>query len=217
MTRHQQRRARKGGAQDTSGKIMAPWTFDVKFPRDTQLTFGSLTFVVGENGNLTAPEHLTSIHGQDMCHSTTSSTSDSACRGLDSCAGLYIRTAKLIRGIQVMTSILRPSIGAVSSSSSVVSPDQDSSDNHPEIRISTYRDPTGEGCLIFMVAPTGDPSHNNSSRYLTIGRSEASDARTRNNGMIQNLNLDFNVVQLQTIMDSIQRMAPKGPPPPSLH
>jgi hypothetical protein len=148
-----------------------------------------------------------------MCHPTTSSISGGACRGLDSCAGLYIRTAKLIRGIQVMMSILRPSIGAVSSSSSAASPDQDSSNNHPEIRISTYGDPAGEGCLIFMVAPTGDLSHNNSSRYLTIRRSKASDARTPNNGMIRNLNLDFNVVQLQTIMDSIQRMTPKGSPP----
>jgi hypothetical protein len=30
--------------------------------------------------------------------------------------------------------------------------------------------------------------------------------------MIQNLNPDFNVIWLQTIMESIQRMAPKGSP-----
>jgi hypothetical protein len=33
-----------------------------------------------------------------------------------------------------------------------------------------------------------------------------------NDGMIQNLNLDFNVVQVQTIMESIQRMTLEGSP-----
>jgi hypothetical protein len=28
---------------------MAPWSFDVKFPLGTQFTFGSLTFVAGED------------------------------------------------------------------------------------------------------------------------------------------------------------------------
>jgi hypothetical protein len=31
---------------------MAPWTFDVKFPLDTQFTFDSLMFVIGEDGEL---------------------------------------------------------------------------------------------------------------------------------------------------------------------
>jgi hypothetical protein len=31
---------------------MAPWSFDVKFPRGTQFTFESLTFVAGEDGDL---------------------------------------------------------------------------------------------------------------------------------------------------------------------
>jgi hypothetical protein len=197
---------------------MAPWMFDIKFPHDTQLTFGSLTFATREDGNLRmlppgpAPECLALVHGQDLCCPATSSTSGGDCIGLDSCAGLYIRTAKLIQGILVMMSILRPSVGASSLSSLVASPDQDSSDDYPEIGISTYGDFTGEGRLIFMVAPTGDPSHNSSGRYPTIRRLEASDARTPNNGMIQNLNPDFNVVWLQTIMESIQRMTPEGSP-----
>jgi hypothetical protein len=41
-----------GSAQDPSGKTMAPWTFNVKFPRGTQFTFGSLTFAAGENEDL---------------------------------------------------------------------------------------------------------------------------------------------------------------------
>jgi hypothetical protein len=36
------------------------------------------------------------------------------------------------------------------------------------------------------------------------------DPWTPNDGMIRNLNSDFNVIWLQTIMDSIQRMAPEG-------
>jgi hypothetical protein len=92
------------------------------------------------------------------------------------------------------------------------SPDQDSSDDYLEIRISACGDSVGEGRLIFMVAPNVDPSYNSSSRYPTIMRSEASDARTPNEGMIQNLNSDFNDIRLQTIMESIQRMAPEGSP-----
>jgi hypothetical protein len=64
-----------------------------------------------------------------------------------------------------------------------------------------------------MVALAGAPSQNNSSRYPTIRRLEASDAQTLNDEMIRNLNPDFNTVRLQTIMESIQCMAPKAPPP----
>jgi hypothetical protein len=63
-----------------------------------------------------------------------------------------------------------------------------------------------------MVAPAENLSNNNSSRYPTIRRSEASDARMPDHGMIQNLNPDFNVVWLQTIMELIQCMAPEGSP-----
>jgi hypothetical protein len=110
---------------------MAPWTFDVMFPHGTQLTFGSLTFVAGEDRKLKmlplgpAPEHLALVHGQDLCRLANSSTSGGACIGLDSCAWLYIRTAKLIQGLLVVTSILRPFAGASSSSSSAASLDQD--------------------------------------------------------------------------------------------
>jgi hypothetical protein len=41
-----------GSAQDPSRKIMAPWTFNVKHPYDTQFTFGSLMFAAEEDGNL---------------------------------------------------------------------------------------------------------------------------------------------------------------------
>jgi hypothetical protein len=98
----------------------------------------------------------------------------------------------------------------LSSSSSAASPDQDSADDYPEVGGSTCWNSTEKGRLIIMVAPPKTPSHNSSSRYLTIGRSEASDARSPNYGMIRNLNLDFNAMRLQTIMESIQRMTPEG-------
>jgi hypothetical protein len=81
--------------------------------------FGSLTFAVGEDEDLKmlppgpAPEHPTYA---------PSSTLGSACSGLDPFVGLYIRTTKLIRGIPIVTSTLRPFTGASSSSSSASSP-----------------------------------------------------------------------------------------------
>jgi hypothetical protein len=39
-----------------------------------------------------------------------------------------------------------------------------------------------------------------------------SDAHIHNGGLFQNLNPYFNVVRLQTILESIQRMVPKGTP-----
>jgi hypothetical protein len=41
-----------GSAQDLSTKTMVSRMFDVKFPYGIQLTFGSLIFAVGENGEL---------------------------------------------------------------------------------------------------------------------------------------------------------------------
>jgi hypothetical protein len=82
---------------------MAPWSFDMKFPHGTQFTFRSLTFAAGEDGDIKmlppgpAPEHPTPAH---------SSASGGACSGLDPFAGLYIRTAKLIHGIPIITSTL---------------------------------------------------------------------------------------------------------------
>jgi hypothetical protein len=197
---------------------MAPWMFDVKFPLVTQFTFGSFMFAVGEDGELRmlppgpALERLMSTDGQAPWSLTTLSTSDGTCLGLDPFVGLYICTAKIIRGIPVVMSSLQSLARASSSSSSAASPNQDSSDDYPEIGISACGHSTSEGCLIFMMAPNEDLSHNSSTRYPTIGRSEASDARTPNDGMFQNLNSDFNAIRLYTIMESIQRMAPEGSP-----
>jgi hypothetical protein len=188
---------------------MAPWSFDVKIPRDTQFTFESLTFFAGEDGDLkmlppgTALEHPAP---------TPSSISGNTCSGLDPFVGLYIRTTKIVWGIPILTSTLRPFIGVSSSSSSTLSPDRDSSSDYPEIGASTCRNSAEYGRLILMVAPDGDWAHNSSSGYPTIGRSEAIDAQTPSAGLVQNLNLEFNAVRVQAIMETIQRMAPDGSP-----
>jgi hypothetical protein len=63
-----------------------------------------------------------------------------------------------------------------------------------------------------MVAPNGDRSRNSSSGYPTIGKSETYDARTPSIGLVRNMNLDFNAVRVQAIMETIQRMTPNGSP-----
>jgi hypothetical protein len=150
-----------------------------------------------------APEHPTPA---------PSSSSDSTCLGLDLFAGLYIHTVNLIRGIPIVMSTLRTFTRAPSSSSSASSPSRDLSDEYPEIRASAYVKSAEDSRLILMVAPNGDRSHNSSSGYPTIERSETSDAQTPSAGLTRNLNPDFNVVWVQAIMETIQRMTPDGSP-----
>jgi hypothetical protein len=158
---------------------MAPRTFDVKFPRGTEFTFGSLTFAVGEDGDLRMLPP-----GEATEHTAPSSTSSETQADLDLFDGPYIRTVKLVRGIPVITTILRPCAGASSSSSLALSSDQGSSEDYPEIRVSTYGSSADTSHLICMVAPNEDQPRHSSSGYPTIGRSEASDARTPSTGLI---------------------------------
>jgi hypothetical protein len=166
----------------------------VKFPLDTQFTFGSLMFTAGEDEDLKmlppgpAPEHPTPA---------PSSTSGGAYSGSDPFAGLYIHTAKLVQGIPIVMSTIRPFVGASSSSSSASSPNRDSSNDYPKIGVSVCGNSAVYDCLILMVAPDGDRAHNNSSGYPTIERSEAVDAQTPSVGLVQNLNPDFNVVRVR--------------------
>jgi hypothetical protein len=147
-------------------------------------------FSAGEDGNLKlltqgpAPKRLTPVYGQAPYLSTSLSTSGSACSGLNPYAVTYHHAAKTIQGIPIGAPILQPLAGTSNSTSSAASPDQDSTDDYPEIGRSTCWNSIDEGRLIIMVAPTGAPPHNNSNRYLTIRRSKASDARTSNDGMI---------------------------------
>jgi hypothetical protein len=150
-----------------------------------------------------APEHPTPA---------PSSILSGAYSGSDPFAGLYIRTVKLVQGIPIVMSTIRPFIRASSSSSSASSPGRDSSNDYPEIRASACGNSAGDGRLILMVAPDGDWARNSSSGYPTIRRSETSDAQTPSARLVQNLNPDFNTVQVQAIMETIQRMTPDGSP-----
>jgi hypothetical protein len=150
--------------------------------------------------------------GEATEHIAPSSASSETQAESDLFNGPYIRTVKLIRGISVVTTILRPCVGAANSSPSALSSDQGSSKNYPEIEVSSCGSPADVSRLICMVAPNEYQPHHSSSGYPTIGRSEASDARTTSTGLIQNLNPDFNVVRVQAIMETIQRMAPDGSP-----
>jgi hypothetical protein len=106
-----------------------------------------------------------------------------------------------------VTSILRSLAGASNSSTSTSTPDSDSSNDYPEIGANTCGEPAKDDRFIYMVALNGDQSSNTSSRYSTIGRSEASNARTPSGGLAWNLNPDFNAVRVQAIMKIIQCMA----------
>jgi hypothetical protein len=150
--------------------------------------------------------------GEATEHTAPSSASNETQADSDFFDGPYIRTAKLVRGIPVVTTILRPCAGASSSSSSAMSSDQESSEDYPEIGVSTYRSSADISRLIYMVAPNEDQARHSSSGYPTIRRSEASDARTPSTRLIQNLNPNFNVVRVQAIMETIHRMAPDGSP-----
>jgi hypothetical protein len=175
-------------------------------------------FATGEDGNLELltqappPKRLTPVYGHALYLPASSFTSGRACSGLNPYERPYHRAAKITQEISIGAPIFPPLTRTSSSSTSVACPDQDSTDDYPEIGGITYWNSADEGRLIIMVAPTGAPLHNSSSRHPTIGRSGVSDARTPNDGMIWNLNPDFNVVRLQTIMESIQYMTPEGSP-----
>jgi hypothetical protein len=72
---------------------MTPWTFNVKFPYGTEFIFGSLTFDMGENGNLKmltpvpAPERLAPVYGEAPYLPVISSILGSAYSGLDPYVG----------------------------------------------------------------------------------------------------------------------------------
>jgi hypothetical protein len=72
---------------------------------------------------------------------------------IGSLSGGYIRTVKIVQGILVVTSILRPLAGASRSSSSASIPDPDSSNDYPEIGVSVCGEPAESDRFIYMVTP----------------------------------------------------------------
>jgi hypothetical protein len=170
-TRYRQRCVRKGEALKIH--LGRPWHIGrstLSFLAALRHTFGSLTFATGEDEDL---KMLPSGPTQEHLALASLSASDRSCSGSDPCVGSYIHTAKIVRGIPLVTSIFRPLTGASSSSSSASTPDPDSSDDYPEIGVSVCGKLTEGGRLICIMAPNGDLSHNSYNRYPTIERSEA--------------------------------------------
>jgi hypothetical protein len=126
---------------------------DIKFPRGTEVTFGSLTFAAGEDGDLRMLPP-----GEAVEHIALSSASSETQAESDLFDGPYIRTVKLIRGIPVVTTILRLCAGGASSSPSALSSDQGSSENYPEIGVNTCESSASTNRLIYMVVPNEDHS-----------------------------------------------------------
>jgi hypothetical protein len=116
------------------------------------------------------------------------------------------------QGCPIGKTIFQSSTGTSSSSSLITTPNQDSIADYPKIRASACWNPVIEALRINMVGPARGNSQNSSSKYPTIRGSEASDAWTPSSKVVWNLNLDFNTVRLQTIMESIQQMVPHGSP-----
>jgi hypothetical protein len=92
--------------------------------------------------------------GEATEHTTPSSASSETQADSDLFNGPYIRTVKLVRGIPVITTILWPCAGASSSSSSALSSDQGSSEDYPEIGVSTCESSADISRLIYMVPRT---------------------------------------------------------------
>jgi hypothetical protein len=141
-------------------------------------------FTAGDEGSLElltrgpAPRHPASVYGQSPYLQANPSTSGEVCSGLNPFAGKYYHSARIPQGFVIGNTILQPSTGASSSSSSGEALDQDSAEDYPEIRNSACWNPAIEVRCINMVGPARGNSQNSSSKYPTIGGSEMSHART---------------------------------------
>jgi hypothetical protein len=98
----------------------------------------------------------------------SSSTSGGTCSGLNPYAGPYHRAVEITQGISIGAPIFQPLAGTSSSSTSTASPDQDSTDDYPEIGGSTCWNSADEGRLIIMVAPA-DISPSGDQKRLMLG------------------------------------------------
>jgi hypothetical protein len=202
---------------------MAPCIYDKKFSVGTQFLFGTLMFTAGKDGNLelqvqgSPPRQWALIWGGAPCcpagpSSMTTSASDDIRTGLNPYAGPYTLAAMTSWGHPIRAPMFRSSGGTRSPTSSGASTDRDSAEDYPEIGGSVCWNPAIEARRISMVGPGRAYSRNNSSKYPTIRGSVSFDARTPSNRVVQTLNPDFNTVQLQTIMESIQCLAPQDSP-----
>jgi hypothetical protein len=134
---HRQIRARKGEAlKIRPGESMAHWTFNVKFPYNTQFIFRSLMFAAREDKNLKlltqgpTPRHPTLVYGTAPYYPADPSTSGGSRSDLNPHAGSYYLSVITYQGRPIRKTILQSSDGASSSSSSGATPDRDSIEDY---------------------------------------------------------------------------------------
>jgi hypothetical protein len=89
--------------------------------------------------------------------------------------------------------------------------DDYSIEEYPVILDNNHWDLNVEAHRVNMTGHHGHESRNLSSRYPMIGRLETSDVATSNR-LVQNQNPNFEVVLLQTLMESIRFMVKDGSP-----
>jgi hypothetical protein len=149
------------------------------------------------------PRYPMPVYGTTPCYPTNPSTSGEAFLGLNPQAGPYYLSTMTSQGCPIRKTILWSSPRASSLSSLGATPDRDSIKDYPEIGGNACWNPAIEACCISMVGPVRGNSQNSSSKYPTIGGSEAFDAQTPSSNVVWNLNPDFNTVRLHMIMESI--------------
>jgi hypothetical protein len=143
-----------------------------------------------------ASKHPAPVYRQAPYLLADPSTSGEARSGLNPHAWPYYLSAMTSQGRPIGKTILQPSAGASCSSSLVETSDRDSVEDYPEIGGSSCWKPAIEAHRINMVFPARGNSQNSSSKYPTIGGSEASNARNPSSNIVQNLYPDFNTMRL---------------------
>jgi hypothetical protein len=145
-------------------------------------------FATREDGNLelltwgSALKHPVSVYGKTSYYPADLSTLGGVCSGLNPYAGPYYLTVMISWGFSIRATICQPSAGTTCSFTSGHPPDQDSTKDYPKIGGSCCWSPIVEGCLITMVDSA--PSKKSASKYPTIERSEASNARTPDDRLV---------------------------------
>jgi hypothetical protein len=145
-------------------------------------------FATGEDENLelltrgSALKHPASVYGKTPYYPADLSTLGGVCSCLNPYAGPYYLTVMISRGSRSGRPSASHRLGQHAHLHQGHFPDQDSTKDYPKIGGSCCWSPTVEGCLITMVDSA--PSKKSASKYPTIERSEASNARTPDDRLV---------------------------------
>jgi hypothetical protein len=123
---------------------MAPWTFKVKFPYDTQFLFKSLMFTTREGRTLElltrdpVPSHHKPIYEEATYYPadpSAFSASNGVCSGLNPCVEPYYLSTMTSQGYPIGMPIIQPQAGTLGLTSSVVSTNRDSIEDYHQMRL----------------------------------------------------------------------------------